>query len=399
LDRYPGYGFELFLGDQRMIASLALEIGPLQELAYTGVSKVVGHLTAELLAETDFPVRFFVERKEVPRSMVEEVVTMSDGKEFGWMVRHSAFAPISALSGSPSVGIFGAVKTAHFVFDYEAQIIHDLSYLMVPQFHTIDTVRHHGETLLRDISSNHLNICVSEATRADLERYFPEAPRHKNLVARPGWFWPDRFAALDHRWGYNGESFIVVLATIEPRKNIDVVLNYIVSNPSITNRYKFVFLGKHGWGSPAIEKVRQYSLTEQLDKGLLFPGFVGEFTKYVMLANATLVIYPSLFEGFGLPVLEALSLGKAVVTTDSSSIPEVAGDAVYYFDPFDPVSFGVVMAKALYDVAKIPEQIAARARQQADKFSWRRFYSEIKQRIVQDLSDATLELDLARSAQ
>jgi glycosyltransferase involved in cell wall biosynthesis len=392
VDWDQGWDLKFVLYDQRRmtIALLALEIGPLQEPGYTGIARVVGQVAAQMLAETDFEVRFFVERKEVPRSVVEEVVTMSGGKEFGWIVRNSAFPPISALTASPSVGLFGAVKTAHFVFDYEAQIIHDLSTFVVPQFHHRDTIRHHAETTLRDVSSNDLNICVSEATRSDLERYFPEAPRHKNLVAYPAWLWPDRFADLyrDMWADCDTEKYILVLGTIEPRKNIDVVLNFIAENPTITDRYKFVFLGKYGWGSAIDDKLTQYNLSDTYDKGrVVFPGFVGEFTKYVMLANAALVVYPSLFEGFGLPVVEALSLGKAVVTTASSSLPEVGGDAVYYFDPFQPESLGAVMGKAFYDLARKPEQIAARARQRAEIFSWAKFYRAIKERISQDLGD------------
>src|SRR5207248_2362056 len=85
--------------------------------------------------------------------------------------------------------------------------------------------------------------------------------------------------------------------------------------------YKFVFLGKHGWGDAVQAKLAQYDLTEEFEsERILFPGFVGEFTKFAMLSRAVLVVYPSWFEGFGLPVVEALSLGKAVVTTVSSTM-------------------------------------------------------------------------------
>jgi glycosyltransferase involved in cell wall biosynthesis len=368
---------------------MGLEIGPLQEIGYTGVAKVISQFAAHMLAETDFEVRFFVERKEIPNSIVKELVHMDGGKEFAWIVKNSTFPPISVISATPAVGIFASVKTAHFLFDYEAQFIHDLSVLLVPQYHHIDTIRHHAETLVRDVSSNDLNICVSEATRSDLERYFPEiAPRSKNLVAHPAWYWPDRFDSLYRTvWAdHESEPYILVLGTIEPRKNIDVVFDFITNNPAITNQYKFVFLGKHGWGDPVSAKLQQYSLSNLYEDGrLIFPGFVGEFTKYVILSKATLVIYPSLFEGFGLPVVEALSLGKAVVTTASSSIPEVGGDAVYYFNPFEAGSFGVMVAKALYDLEKQPERVAARSRQRAEMFSWSKFYWTIRERISQDL--------------
>ena len=379
------------------IALMALEIGPLQDPFFTGVSRVVSQLAVQMLAETDFEVQFFVGRGAIPRSVVEELVHMDSGREFVWLTRSSAFPPISALSASPSVGIFGNVKAAQFLFDYEAQIIHDLSVLMVPQFHTRDTIVYHSETLVRDLLSNDLNVCVSHATRNDLERYFPEAPPSKNIVAHPAWYWPDQYQShYDLLWAnLPTDDYILVLGTIEPRKNVDLVLDFIAKNPTITNQYKFLFLGKHGWGETFADKLKEHRLTDQYDNGrVVSPGFVGEFTKYVMLAKAALVIYPSLFEGFGLPVVEALSLGKAVVTTPSSSIPEAGGDAVYYFNPFEPNSFGVVLSEALYDIRTYQELVSGRARQQAAKFSWVKFYSTIKDRISQDLEKGS---DLVRS--
>ena len=293
------------------------------------------------------------------------------------------------MSASPSVGIFGNVKTAHFLFDYEAQIIHDFSAFVTPEFHHADTVRYHTEPMLRDLASNDLNVCVSEATRCDLERYFPEVPASKNIVAYPGCSWPDRFAGRYSEVFANCETepYILVLGTIEPRKNVDTVLQFISANKSILDSYRFVFSGKHGWGEAIKAKLAQHGLLDEYENGrVLFPGFVGEFTKYVMLLEATLIVYPSWFEGFGLPVVEALSLGKAVLTTASSSIPEVGGDAVYYFDPFEPGAFGTAISRSLSDVRSQPEAVAARSRRRAARFSWENFYATIRNRILEDLS-------------
>jgi glycosyltransferase involved in cell wall biosynthesis len=378
-----------------MAMLLCLEIGPLQESQYTGIANVVCHLAAQMLAEDQFEVRFFIERREVSRDLVKQLVQVKCGKEFAWIGKACALPPISVLSASPSVGIFGNVKTAHFLFDYELQIIHDLSTLVTPEFHHVDTVRYHTETLLRDLSTNDLNVCVSQATRNDLERYFPEIPAENNIVSYPGWSWPDHFASrsADLFGRHETEPYVLVLGTIEPRKNIDVVLRFIAANRSILDRYKFVFSGKHGWGDAVQAKLAQYDLTKEYENGrILFPGFVGEFTKFVMLSKAVLVVYPSWLEGFGLPVVEALSLGKAVVTTVSSSIPEVGGDAVYYFDPFEDNAFGVAISKGLYDVAAKPETVAARSRARAAIFSWRKFYSTIKDRVISDISAGKLGL-------
>jgi glycosyltransferase involved in cell wall biosynthesis len=366
-----------------------LEIGPLQEFEYTGISNVVCNLAAEFLKQRRFEVTFFADRREIPRELVVELVATRTGKGFTWMLRNCAFPAVSALAADPSVGIFGNAKTGHFLFDYEAQIIHDLSTFVTPEFHNSDTIQFHTETLLGDLVSNDLNICVSEATKSDLMRFFPEIPGDRHLVAPPGWDWPSRFAELydTHFAGREIRPFILVLGTLEPRKNIDLVLSFLRDNRSILELYQFVFAGRYGWGPKTAPRLKEFGLADAVETGrIVFPGFVGEFTKYAMLRNAAVVVYPSLFEGFGLPVVEALSLGKPVVTTASSSLPEVGGDAVTYFHPFAPGSFERALFTTLSEIRTDSARRATRAKRQAELFSWHRFCSSIVDRIVEDLA-------------
>jgi glycosyltransferase involved in cell wall biosynthesis len=368
-----------------------LEIGPLQAFEYTGISNVVCNLAGEFLRQRRFGVTFFADRREIPRDLVAELIATRTGKGFTWMLRNCAFPAVSALTADPSVGIFGNAKTGHFLFDYEAQIIHDLSTFVTPEFHNSDTIRFHTETLLGDLISNDLNICVSEATKNDLERFFPEISTDRHLFAPPGWGWPTRFAELydTHFAGREVRPFILVLGTIEPRKNIDLVLSFLRENRSILELYQFVFVGRYGWGPKIAPRLKEFGLADAVETGrIVFPGFVGEFTKYALLRNAEVVVYPSLFEGFGLPVIEALSLGKPVVTTASSSLPEVGGDAVCYFDPFAAGSFEKALFATLSEIRTHPERRSAQAKRQAELFSWRRFYSSIVDRIMQDLANA-----------
>ena len=366
-----------------------LEIGPLGESEYTGIPNVVCNLARQMLADRDIETRFFFERREVPRDAVAELIELRSGTVFKWIARNTNLPPVSALSDDRSVGIFGNVKTAHFLFDYEAQIIHDFSSLVTPQYHHAHTIRYHTEALLRDLATNDLNICVSSSTKSDLETYFPEVAPEKTMVAHLGYHWPDRFAALygDRVLRADTAPYVLVLGTIEPRKNIDAVLAHLARNQGLLERFVFVFCGRHGWGPEIKEKLTEFGLLRETERGrLVFTGFVGEFAKYCLLSNSTLVVYPSLFEGFGLPVLEALSLGKAVVTTASSSIPEVGGDAVSYFNPFEPDSFGNALTLALRLLAADPEGIAQKSRDRARLFSWQKFYSAIKGRVLDDLA-------------
>src|SRR5205814_2375946 len=136
-------------------------------------------------------------------------------------------------------------------------------------------------------STNDLNICVSNSTKRDIETYFPEIDRRRNLVAHPGCGWPDRFAALSEAWISQSRAvpYIVVLGTIEPRKNIDAVLSCLARQPSLTERFAFVFCGRHGWGPEVKEKLAEFRLLREAERGrLVFTGFIGEFAKYCILS-------------------------------------------------------------------------------------------------------------------
>jgi glycosyltransferase involved in cell wall biosynthesis len=374
---------------------LWLEIGPLGQSEYAGIANVVCNLAERMLADRSIEIGFFIERRQVPIDLVAELVEMRSGTILGWLAANCNLAPVSVLSDAQSVGIFGNVKTAHFLFDYEAQIIHDISCLLTPEFHRPQTNQYHYERLLRDIATNDLNVCVSSSTKRDLERYFPEFAKDKGIVAHLGWAWPDRFAALfqEKVSGSRIAPYILVLGTIEPRKNIDAMFAYLAQHRALTERFTIVICGGHGWGPRIDEKINEFRIEREVERGrIVFTGFVGEFAKYCLLASSTLVVYPSLFEGFGLPVLEALSLGKAVITTASSSIPEVGGDAVFYFEPFESHSFGNALSRALDALAADPTGVEQKARARAELFSWQRFYTTIKDRILLDLSKQTRKL-------
>jgi glycosyltransferase involved in cell wall biosynthesis len=102
---------------------------------------------------------------------------------------------------------------------------------------------------------------------------------------------------------------------------------------------------------------------------VIFPDFVSDDDLPALYAGATLFVYPSLYEGFGLPVAEALACGAPVVCSNASSLPEVAGDAAFYFDPRDVDALANAMQRALTDES-LQNDLRARGFAQAKKFSW-----------------------------
>jgi glycosyltransferase involved in cell wall biosynthesis len=123
----------------------------------------------------------------------------------------------------------------------------------------------------------------------------------------------------------NKSRYIIFIGTIEPRKNVDILINaYLASKISLT--HKLFLVGKYGWKSEKTKVLIQ----SVHNRNVIYFDYIEESTKWDLLNGADLLVYPSSYEGFGLPVLEAMSAGCPVLTFHNSSLIEVGGDAVFY---------------------------------------------------------------------
>lgn len=355
---------------------LYLEIGPLKELEFTGIAHVTASIASEMLADPQNHPLFFFGRTMVDKEVVESVLQSRSGELLEWHIKRCTGrpAPLSTSSTAPQVGIFPNTKTCRGVFDFEAQIIHDLSTLLTPQYHHQDTIDYHAKTILDDVKTNDLTVCVSEATRTDVLRYLgPLDP--SRVVTIHNAASPAHAAPITPR---ARKPHILILGTIEPRKNVGEVLTLLRDHPSFADLFDFVFLGRYGWGASVDRLVEEYGLAAMVSEGsLLFPGFVAEDAKNDLIRSATLLVYPSLFEGYGLPIVEAMSFGVPCLTTMSSSMPEVGGDTCFYFDPFLENSFRTALVSALMEIRQNGSAISERCEAQAAKFSWKRSYRDL----------------------
>jgi len=355
------------------------EIGPLKEREYTGIAQVTAGLSAQLIGDPDVDSRFFFGRLIVPKRLVESLLLTRTGELLEWYLRRAVLQPAPPDLAPTNVAVFPNVKTVRRGFGKECQIIHDLSTLLTPQFHHRDTIDFHAKSMEHDMLTNDLTFCVSDATKSDVLAYFPAlAPETVQTMPLAASIDPFTESAAAHV-----ERYILVLGTIEPRKNASLVLRYLAAHPEFSKRYRIVFLGRFGWGNTIEHLIEEYRLTEQYAAGrIMFPGFVSEHAKHALIRNATLLVYPSLFEGFGLPLLEAAALGVPCVTTRSSSLPEAGGPHAYYFDPFTDGDFGRALMRALVDLEVDRDALRQRCREWGRQFSWPKTYGIMKRRIL-----------------
>jgi glycosyltransferase involved in cell wall biosynthesis len=236
--------------------------------------------------------------------------------------------------------LFPSVKPAWEISVHEASTVHDMSTLFMPENHQEENIAFHLDHLKSELETDEVVFCVSEATRAALLTAFPSIAA-KTRILYQYVDWPEQFAALEENLPpLDLGRYAAVIGTIEPRKNLGLLIDAMPLPEIARSGFKFIVIGKRGW------LVDQFlaGLTPEQRSMLVFSGFVSEFVKYRLLKNSEFLVFPSLYEGFGIPALEAMSLGKPVLASRTSSFPEVIGNAGIYFDPFSPTDFAAKFA-------------------------------------------------------
>lgn len=315
-------------------AAISIEMSPLVEGQYTGIPEVAARLCEAALREIERgrDIQFFLEYKQIPVRLVEELVDRRSGEILRWINANILLEPVSpVIRGRPCIGVFPNQKTVRSFFARETQIIHDLSTLITPEFHHQDTINFHAAPFVSDAQTNDLSICVSQATADDLTTYFGDDLIGDVTVCRLGANNLEFEMARARMVVPPPDKFVLVLGTIEPRKNIEFLLKAIQEHPKLLEKCTFLFVGRMGWGSVFPDLLRKYDLTSAVDSGRIVSlGFVDQGTKSLLISLADCVVYPSLFEGFGLPIAEALAARTAIITTNSSSLREAGGDKAHY---------------------------------------------------------------------
>jgi glycosyltransferase involved in cell wall biosynthesis len=270
--------------------------------------------------------------------------------------------------------------------------IHDLGYLRFPEAHTPAQRLYLRLSTRWSAQAATRLIAISTATRDDLVRYIGVRPEKIAVVYhglsprfRPVED-PAALAATQERYSIRPPYFLYV-GTVQPRKNLVRLIEAFaqilqisdfrlqITDPNLQSaiyNLQLVIAGKRGWLTETIERrAAELGVAERVR----FAGYVADDDLPALLSGALGFVFPSLYEGFGMPVLEAMACGAPVLTSATSALPEVAGDAALLVDPADTAAIAEGLARLATDAA-LRADLRARGLARAAQFTWERCAEE-----------------------
>lgn len=247
--------------------------------------------------------------------------------------------------------------------------IHDMTAWTMPELHTAAT-RQADEAAAALLRRADRLIAVSESTKRDAVRILKLAPERITVIHSGV---PEAFfqvtggeaEAVRNRYALQ-RPFVFALGTIEPRKNIPALIEAFAGlSATLREQFELVLAGPMGWADrDTAARVRESSCVRYL-------GYIPEPDLAPLTAAAEIFAYPSLYEGFGFPLAQAMAAGVASVTSNVSSLPEIAGDGALLIDPRSVSELRDALARLMLSPG-LRKEYSAKARRQSSRFQWER---------------------------
>ncbi|MDB5170467.1 MAG: hypothetical protein JWO35_161 [Candidatus Saccharibacteria bacterium] len=261
------------------------------------------------------------------------------------------------------------------LFSKSCVIIYDLSYELFKQYSDEKNALFLSNGVRKSIAKSERIITISESAKREIIEFYKYDPS-KIVVAYPAadqrYFYKrslDEIKAVKNKYGIKGE-YIIALSNLEPRKNLDGLVEAYCSLPkATTDKIGLLLVGVNGW---KIEKLFD-KIVNRVGEGfnIMRPShYVSDEDKPAIISGAKMLVYPSHYEGFGMPPLEALACGVPVITANNSSLPEVVGRVGDTIDSNDTEGLTEAIKSNLEDWEKLAVKLRTAGPDQATKFSW-----------------------------
>ena len=250
--------------------------------------------------------------------------------------------------------------------------VYDLSYKVYPQYTDQQLKKFFDKFLGKSISKAAHIITISENSKQEITKYYG-IPEKDISIVHPAvdheLYVPKNKSQIDAiKSKYNiKQSYILSLGTIEPRKNLVGLLNaFDLLSEDIKKTHTLVLAGGKGWLDSDINQVYE-ELSKKYD--IVRTGYLPDEDLPALYSGAKVFVFPTFYEGFGMPPLEAMACGTPVIASNNSSLPEVVGDAALMVDAHQTPDITQAIQRVLTD-AKLSKSLAAKGLEQAKKFTW-----------------------------
>ncbi len=240
--------------------------------------------------------------------------------------------------------------------------VHDLVAFLFPEDHHRWAGFVERHTLGRALKNATEIACVSTHTESDLLQLFPIAREKPRVLAHPG-----LVSTLQAHSPTTPENYLLMVGTLEPRKNHRLIFEIFPELATHFSDLTLKIVGASGWNPHEVMK----NFPENLKNRIKFCGRIDDPTLAGLYQNAQALLFPSIYEGFGMPVLEALALGCPVISSNRASLPEVTGDAALLCDPEKPQEWISAIEKLL-STPELRAELIEKGKTQAPKFSWQK---------------------------
>jgi len=251
--------------------------------------------------------------------------------------------------------------------------VHDLAFEIYPQYYPAWHRYYLHKVTKRSVKRAKRIIAVSERTKRDVAKCYG-IPLRSIEVIHHGFSSPARTrndlsiaSEIQTTTFPFSLPYLLFLGRIEYKKNLMTLIDaFGILAKELGQSFSLVLAGSDGFGA---SEIRERAKQSWVSRAIHFPGYVNKEQKYLLYRHASAFVFPSWYEGFGLPILEAQSFGVPVVASNTSSLPEVAGEGALFVDPQNPESIADGIFAALTKI-KTRQILIRRGYQNLERFSW-----------------------------